>query len=274
MKKIVIKFILVSAALLFAACSNQYNGNCDADEIETHSVEPVSTPEPTPEPPPLTWQETYAALLMEYAELPPINEWTTRGFILFDIDKDGIPELIITRTAEDFFDYPDRIGTEGIYTFRNGSVVRLQGDFSTYNSAFAPSDNQPGIVVQCGLITNLMVIDGNKLVTQQTLSQPCYWDDDWRWFMNIFVDRSWRELTEQEYIELRDSFVPAWEDSELSARASTWPAEITEANIHNLVFGSELPEFIIHIEDFVHRPPVVTVQVTEELQISAVLLTG
>ncbi|MCL2378033.1 MAG: hypothetical protein FWC77_02800 [Defluviitaleaceae bacterium] len=269
--------IILFAVLVLAACSSQSNHYYyEAEETDVPTTELTAAPEPEPttepEPQALTWQEAYAALLREYAELPPVTEWATRGFILYDIDKNGTPELIITRKDEDFFDIPDSIRTEAIYTFRYGEVLRLQGEFFTNNSAFAPSGNQPGIVVHCGLRTHLLVIEGNRLVPKHMILQPWYWDDDRRWFTGPFMEST--EITEEEYIELSNSFVPAWAEGELSERSSIWPADITEDNIYNIVFGTDLPEFIIHIADFIHLPPVVTVQATDEIHVSAGLLTG
>jgi len=263
---------MLFVALLLTACGNRPDYYY---EVETEPTEVISMPESTPEPTPqvLTWQDAYAALLMEYAELPPMGEHFTRGFILYDIDKDGIPELIITRARQGFLDYPDYLSTEAIYTFRSNNVIRLRGWFSTYNSAFAPADNQPGIVVQSWHEgTRLLVIDGDSLAPKHNIfPRRGYLGEASSWY-------SWQPggfivITEEEYIELRDSFVPPWEEGELSERAAVWPADITETNIYNLVFGPYLPEFVMHIADFVPNPPYVTVQVSDSLEIGAFLLT-
>ncbi|MCL2839495.1 MAG: hypothetical protein FWE05_01890 [Defluviitaleaceae bacterium] len=260
--------ITLSIVLILTACTPPLTYNSEIEEYAM--IEPSPVLEPVIHI--LTWQEAYSTLLHDYAKQPPLSEWSTRGFILYDIDKNGIPELIITRTDEAFFNAPNRISTEAIYTFREDSVVPIQGGFSTYNSALSPSNNQPGIVVLSHLSTYLLTIEEDRLVAKHILQRPWYWADDPRWFMGSFIDSI--EITESEYTEIRNSFVPTWTNSILNESANIWPAEITEANIYDIVLGSELPEFIIHIADYVSRPPIVTIQVTDALQISAALLTG
>jgi len=134
MKNKIVKFSLVFVVLLLAACSSQNDDNYDAEEIETQAVEPAAAPEPIPEPTPsplpITWQEAYAALLLEYLEKPSPTYWyeydiVQRYFILYDIDKDGVPELLIFFLAAGF-------NSESIYTYRDGEVSSIEGGFHIY----------------------------------------------------------------------------------------------------------------------------------------------
>lgn len=68
----------------------------------------------SPEIPHLTtWQESYAALLMDYALLFPHAR-----FFLFDIDGNGIPELIIS------FSY--------VYTYTDKGVIAVNNDYNVF----------------------------------------------------------------------------------------------------------------------------------------------
>jgi hypothetical protein len=74
------------------------------------------------EPQALTWREAYAELLREYM-VQNIIQSDPVYFLLLDIDKDGIPELVVV--GGDFTDSWDDY-TDVTYTFKNGNVLSLE----------------------------------------------------------------------------------------------------------------------------------------------------
>ena len=120
-------------------------------EVETE-VETYAT---VPEPQLQAWQEAYLALLQQYyAELDALELYLYPEqrplFTLHDINRDGIPELLIFEHvfSSIFFSY-------AAYTFIDGAVQRLEIDESFGGSAaglsiFSPKDNTPSIIVRGG----------------------------------------------------------------------------------------------------------------------------
>ena len=248
MKNKIVKFSLVFVVLLLAACSSQNDDNYDAEEIETQAVEPAAAPEPIPEPTPsplpITWQEAYAALLLEYLEKPSPTYWyeydiVQRYFILYDIDKDGVPELLIFFLAAGF-------NSESIYTYRDGEVSSIEGGFLIYYASAYPQPNgdlgiilantmrHPGVADTVSY--TLMVIDGNRLVTDTVLVQA--WEDWHQWWDGHEIPREsgWhindRKVTEEEFNAVYDSVFRGWDEN-----SDLFPFVISEENIQEVVFG-------------------------------------
>lgn len=92
----------VIIALILAACGGR---TADEQKIE------------------VSWQEAFTALLYEYTErFPETDQWGNPkgGFLLYDIDNDGIPELMIMHADGNWRHQP-----VSAYAFRAGSVVVL-----------------------------------------------------------------------------------------------------------------------------------------------------
>lgn len=168
------------------------------------------------------WQEAYAVLLREYAELLPLpNEgYTQRSFILTDINKDGVPELIITYIAAG-------IWGENIYTFMDGEVVQLEfwDNFFAYFGVYARPGYNKGIITRAYGNIDLMQIDGSGILVEVSLQSPFFAEDS-RWYIGGI------EVTEDEHNNMLDAIlINGWESVE-----QLWPYEITEANIQSVIF--------------------------------------
>ena len=167
------------------------------------------------------WQEAYAALLRDYAVAPLLDEYIKRSFILHDINKDGIPELIITYIAAG-------IWGESIYTFKDDELVQLEfiDGFFAYYGIYARPGYNPGIIVQAYGNISLMQIDRNSFGVEVGLRQPFFGGGD-RWYVND------EEVTEEEHNRMLETIlVGGWDEV-----TQIWPYEITEANIQNVIFG-------------------------------------
>ena len=124
-----------------------------------------------------SWQEAYAALLLDYYE--QYDGEYSLYFLLYDIDMDGIPELFISERG-DWIDHIDVV-----YTFRGGETIFLEfGEgvsfmphlFSGSGPVLSPApDGVPGIIASAkgvGSIfggnnwANLIAIDGYRLIVE------------------------------------------------------------------------------------------------------------
>jgi uncharacterized protein (DUF433 family) len=156
---------------MFVSCNNQpiYH-----PELESHipvKNEPVTLEfalEPKPQIAP--WQEAYAAVLYDYAARS-----NRVNFFLHDIDRDGMPEVIVA------FEYEDEIHS-AVYTFGDGKAQPLEYAEGVHLYVYriagfsATPDNAPGIInfligPMIGGIPELsfgryqrIVIDGHRLV--------------------------------------------------------------------------------------------------------------
>jgi len=99
---------------------------------------------------PGTWQYAYAGILLQHAEattdLEPDELWR---FVLFDINQDGVPELIIWEALGTF------LFLYNAYTFSGGQAIPLETSHPlngrVWNlSATAPPDSMPGMIVSGG----------------------------------------------------------------------------------------------------------------------------
>ncbi|MCL2573076.1 MAG: hypothetical protein FWE34_00815 [Defluviitaleaceae bacterium] len=115
-----------------------------------------------------TWQDAYIALLREYSGRELV-QWHGLGgqFVLFDIDLDGVPELLVANS----FHFQ---GYFAVYTFANGVIVPIESEvFYDYGVMLAPLGNRAGIITdsfEAGFSsTALMVIEGRRLVAETRL---------------------------------------------------------------------------------------------------------
>ena len=186
------------------------------------------------------WQKAYATLLREYATRPVPHGYYYfhRSFILYDINKDGIPELIITRISTG-------ISGESIYTFTDGEVVPLtfRDDFFAYYTIMSRPDNQSGIIIFAYGYMTLMQIDETSMFAEIHLLSPLFKEDDWRWYINGV------EVTEDEHNEMVDFIMVgrnmfSWYTH---YHYHIWPYAITETNIQSVVLdfhGEILPHAV------------------------------
>jgi len=265
MRKTIAKTIVLFVVLTLAACADQPEyGYIEDDyvladevevEIETETEVEVDItagteePEPQPTPQPLSWQIAYAALLLEYQDKPSPVEWLDsvyRLFLLYDIDKDGIPELLIFYMATGF-------NSESVYTYRDGEVVPIEGGFFIYYArAYANPNGAPGIVlantlrhpaVPDAVYYELVVIDADRLVTETILTQA--WEDWYQWWDGQEIPREsgWfindRQVTEAEFEAAYHNIFHGWDENH-----SLWPHMITDENIKEIVFGWQGPPLV------------------------------
>ena len=194
------------------------------------------------------WQEAYVALLREYIELHEqllADDWHSGWrFILHDFDRSGIPELLI-------------LGNQGVmsdsvaaYAFVDGEVMPLEIDRSIWLSFYAvPRNNQSGMIAlhfSDGLFSytdykgassdgwDLIVLDGNRLVAEITTEVVYfvshYWEEHGIYY---YIDGA--KVTEAEFIRITESILGNWDDGFSSL--GDWPADITEDNIQERIFG-------------------------------------
>ena len=233
MKRILLVFVML--AVLLAACGNQPSDYPEVDDniFTEEVVVPPAIPPPTSEevlPQATSWQEAYAALFRDYAPRMP-----ARHFVLHDINKDNIPELIILipGVGGNWF-------TANIYTFTEEGPVQLEiesqlsfhGDF-----LYAPLGNQPGIIkspVDGNYYTSLwlMVIDEHRLVTQVNLhrGQYVHYGDELVW-----EEEHWHinggSVTEAEFYSVYDSAIGSRDKRVRLAHHA-----ITADSIQNIIF--------------------------------------
>ncbi|MCL2361772.1 MAG: hypothetical protein FWC73_08180 [Defluviitaleaceae bacterium] len=193
----------------------------------------------------LNWQIAYAELLLEYAEKPSPTEWIEdpiRTFMLYDIEKTGVPALFIFYMAAGF-------NLESIYSYRDGEVIPINGGFFIYYyRAFPTSDGSPGIL----LINTLrhpgvpdmvsfrhMNIVGNELVTEVVLTHA--WEEWYQWWdrEEIPRDAGWfiddRQVNAEEFKHLYDGLFRGWREGCESGNELFPGGGI--ADIHEKIFG-------------------------------------
>jgi len=168
------------------------------------------------------WKEVYAKLLREYAELP-LGYLAGRTFILHDINHDGTPELFIVNVQAGIF-------PESIYTFLEGQLIQIEGDFFAYFDITVPFD-RPGLITQAYGKTTLLELHGNTLVAVEKMERPFFPDDEQRWIING------NDVTEREYIYLYSSIMPSWEERNVNDLYLPFPHNITEETIQSVIFN-------------------------------------
>lgn len=133
------------------------------------------------------WQEAYAEFLKDLRTAEyryKLGELTCPGddkpvevYSLYDVDKDGVPELFLKRGAceADF--------STQVYTFRDGQISGL-GSFSSGHSGLYTVPEEKAVLVWYshmgyGDIEKFVVTDGNSFVHGETLLSED--EDDTRW---------------------------------------------------------------------------------------------
>ena len=128
-----------------------------------------------------TWQDAYAALLREFAELPLggepfISEYVLhRSFILHDMNGDGVPEIMIWEALHGVF-----FSLKAAYAFEDGQIAQLSIDSDIRGRGgyvLLPPSNRLGIVTtsfESGFHRHvLLVMEGHHLNT--TISAMVNW---------------------------------------------------------------------------------------------------
>lgn len=91
------------------------------------------------------WESAYSSVLDEMKAAAPQDAVDSEdySYLFYDIDKDGVPELI-TKTGTCEADY---VGT--VYYLRDGNVEKA-GDFGLGHSAFYSDPDHNGVIVSTG----------------------------------------------------------------------------------------------------------------------------
>jgi len=197
------------------------------------------------------WQFVYAGLLRKYAEKPSPCEFTPdiwRHFVLYDIDKDGIPELMIFYSQAGFW-------SEGFYTWRNGEAVPIDGGFFIYYyRAFPTPCGSPGIILANTLrhpddfdhVSFIRkIIDGDRLVTEISLVKKFedrIWQEETEWFIEGEA-AEWlingEAVSEGEFTRVYNEIFRDRYGNDESKRhlATLMPSTITDVTIQEVVLG-------------------------------------
>lgn len=106
------------------------------------------------------------------------EDYTYAQYFIYDIDKDGIPEIII----DDGMDEASR--TAFIYKYVNGEVAFLGSVYSGY-STFCTVPNQNGVMLWGGhmdhLTASIISIEGNQLTQRVIADRMVYGEYDQPW---------------------------------------------------------------------------------------------
>jgi len=169
------------------------------------------------------WQQAYITIMQNYIGKPPPPEsgWlyhAYRVFMPYDIDKDGIPELLIFFLAAG-------LNPESIYTFRDGELQRIYGGFLIYHyQAYANPNGTDGILaintmrhpsVPDHVSYRLKTIEDNRLVTTVHLVQA--WEDWYHWWEGeeVLRESGWflngEPITESEFDEIYRRVFYGWD---------------------------------------------------------------
>lgn len=103
-------FLAIALAASLSSCSNAEKKAEEAPETEEQTVEKIA-----PESIVFDWQESYGAVLSEFAASPEFTD--DSRFDLIDLDSDGTPELVISPGTESS-------SVCSIYTFSGGTAVK------------------------------------------------------------------------------------------------------------------------------------------------------
>jgi len=249
---------IVSATIVLlalAACGGNGDTAVVPIEIEAehevadnyiYKLEPNEEAEQPTEIQHVSWQEAYAEILWQYAELPLDFDISVEfdwgwNFILHDINQDRIPELILVMRY-----FTGHVGIYSVYTFTNNEVVSLKFDeLMGEVGLFAPPNNNPGIVFSqwagSGAMYSKMGIEGNTLSIIvrgfHHLSEEGF-EKQWELLeqgLDFEDSYEWRVLT----INDEPATVEEFEDMFGAREEKNWlrAFPITEYNIRNGVLG-------------------------------------
>jgi|GEM_PF-10778 len=173
---------------------------------------PAPTPEPTPEPEPTPdpWRMAYVALLHKFFaehESPFDESW----FLLYDIDRDGVPEVIVLLYRSSTIENRDLpYQREWAFTFRHGALVSLEIDtawplmsaaLSANGRSYSAAGELQGLLMYHSLLGSrwgrnfrywLVVMEGDRLVDgaqlfihyDASIFQTYYEADFWEGLVN------------------------------------------------------------------------------------------
>ena len=180
------------------------------------------------------WQEAYAAVLRDYAILHGENEIgysdEEKSFLLYDIDEDGIPELIVRNR----FSYT--ITYFAAYTFADNQLIKLDSEYYHAQAMFFPRpDNKPGIgmAVMTGLWESvaLLIIENQSLIPEivlETGEEEGISDSQW-WAIDG-TDITRKEVSPDEWNTALESNFGQWD-----GWGSIILFPISETNIYEIV---------------------------------------
>ena len=242
--------------LALSACGGNGDTSSVPIEIEAeykaidnyiYELEPNKEVEQPTEIQHVSWQEAYAEILWQYAELPLDYDISVGfdwgwNFILHDINHDSIPELILVMRY-----FTGHVGIYSVYTFANNEVISLEfNEVMGEVGLFAPPNNSPGIVFSqlagSGAMYRKMGIEGNTLsiIVEgfHHLSEEGFEKQAELWEQDLDFEDSyeWRVLTindEPPTVEEFECMFGAWDWGENWLR----DLPITEYNIRNGVLG-------------------------------------
>jgi hypothetical protein len=189
MKRLIKGILILMGFLVLAACGGSNENNSLAEARD--SVIP--------------WRQAYKDALRNYYEnIQTPEEWLDWSFFLHDIDLDEVPELFIVYIAAG-------IWSKAVYSFRDGEITPILGDFFAYFGIFAPLEG-PGIIIQAYGLTRLMVLEDDELVVKTAFRRPFLPGDERRWFINEI------EVSEAEFYEAYNAIMPPDDGA-----ANIWP---------------------------------------------------
>ena len=223
----------------------------EATAPPSHGITATPIPEATATPSTMeivlpqadTWQEAYAALLWIYKPLTAAFMHGIGNFIIYDIDKDGTPELIVL----EFMTYYRSVS---VYTFRNGEAVRL--DFENphdrlFGSFITAEGNHPWIIenhpVGSGGRYRRISIDGNRI--SAVYSVDAFLNEE-GWDNLPYIHAAWPNFTQWHAITVNGEASDTAEFERIFGIRAEWtwlaPFTINEANITLHIIGMEIPQ--------------------------------
>jgi hypothetical protein len=186
------------------------------------------------------WQIAYAHLLWEYATRKLGDpEWDDRiggSFFLMDIDRDGIPELIVANT----FHFTSYLAG---YSYVNGKLVQLEiPQFFDYSAAVVvPVNNAPGLIQMFGeawiSTSAFFTLNQNRLEIKNSVTHlgelGTFYGEGESWYVNG------NRATQEEYNAAFYEFFGFAHDFDWWYELERIPQHvINETNISRFVFGA------------------------------------
>ena len=105
-------------------------------------------------------------------------EYRHAFYFIYDIDKDGIPELMMDNGLD------EATRSASIFKYANGEIIRL-GHVYTGHSTFCTVPNQNGVMLYGGHMDHLTVsiisIEGNQLTQRFIVYKMVYGEYDEPW---------------------------------------------------------------------------------------------